>query len=420
MSGNIAITSNASNSTLNIPLSGTGVTAGTLSPNPSSLSFGAVQIGTGQNLSETVSNTGGSSLTITQATASGSGFSLSGLSLPLSLSAGQSKTFTVTFSPQTSGSASGNVALTSNASNPTLNIPLSGSGVTAGTLAANPASLNFGTVQVGNSSTLSETVTNSGGSTVTVSQLTVSGSGFSTNSVNTPFTLTAGQSLTFNVIYAPVSSGGSTGSLTVTSNASNPSLTIALSGTGSAPGTLAVSPSTLSFGNVIVGAQSSLTGTLTATGTSVSVSSVTVNSAEFTVSGLTFPLTVSAGQSATFTVTFAPQATGSATATASFASNASNSPAVESLTGTGTAAPQHSVDLSWTASTSTVTGYNIYRGSTSGGPYTKINNTLNSSTAYTDNSVQAGQTYYYVTTAVDSVGSESIYSNEVQAIVPTP
>ena len=420
VSGNVAITSNASNSTLNIPLSGTGVTAGTLSPNPSSLSFGSVQIGTGQSLSETVSNTGGSSLTITQATASGSGFSLSGLSLPLSLSAGQSKTFTVTFSPQTSGSASGNVALTSNASNPTLNIPLSGSGVTAGTLAANPASLNFGTVQVGNSSTLSETVTNSGGSTVTVSQLTVSGSGFSTNSVNTPFTLTAGQSLTFSVIYAPTSSGSATGSLTVTSNASNPSLTIALSGTGSAPGTLAVSPSTLSFGNVIVGAQSSLTGTLTATGTSVSVSSVTVNSAEFTVSGLTFPLTVSAGQSATFTVTFAPQATGSATATASFASNASNSPAVESLTGTGTAAPQHSVDLSWTASTSTVTGYNIYRGSTSGGPYTKINNTLNSSTAYTDNSVQAGQAYYYVTTAVDSAGTESIYSNEVQAIVPTP
>jgi len=65
-------------------------------------------------------------------------------------------------------------------------------------------------------------------------------------------------------------------------------------------------------------------------------------------------------------------------------------------------------------------GYNVYRGSQSGGPYTKINSALDASTIYTDSSVQAGQTYYYVTTAVDSNGVESAYSNQIQAPVPSP
>jgi fibronectin type 3 domain-containing protein len=89
------------------------------------------------------------------------------------------------------------------------------------------------------------------------------------------------------------------------------------------------------------------------------------------------------------------------------------------LTGTGAAPPQHSVDLSWNG-TSTVVGYNVYRGSQSGGPYTKLNSVLDASTTYTDSSVQAGQTYYYVTTAVDSSGAESGYSNQIQAPVPSP
>jgi fibronectin type 3 domain-containing protein len=116
---------------------------------------------------------------------------------------------------------------------------------------------------------------------------------------------------------------------------------------------------------------------------------------------------------------FAPQASGTASGTLGFISNASNA-INESLTGNGIAPLQHSVSLSWAGSTSSVVGYNVYRGGTSGGPYTKINSTLDASTNYTDNSVQAGQTYYYVTTAVDSTGIESGYSNQVQAVIPSP
>ncbi len=78
----------------------------------------------------------------------------------------------------------------------------------------------------------------------------------------------------------------------------------------------------------------------------------------------------------------------------------------------------HSVTLTWDASTSSnVAGYYVYRGSASGGPYTKLSSLL-SSDSYVDGSVQAGQTYFYVTTAADSSGDESAYSNDVQAAIP--
>jgi hypothetical protein len=81
----------------------------------------------------------------------------------------------------------------------------------------------------------------------------------------------------------------------------------------------------------------------------------------------------------------------------------------------------HSAALNWVASTSSrLAGYNIYRSTTSGGPYTKVNSTPISGTHYTDRSVQVGQTYYYVTTSVDFSGNESEYSNQTTAHIPSP
>jgi fibronectin type 3 domain-containing protein len=105
--------------------------------------------------------------------------------------------------------------------------------------------------------------------------------------------------------------------------------------------------------------------------------------------------------------------TGSVTIT----SNASNSPLTISVSGTGLVAA-HSATLTWSASTSIVVGYNVYRGSTSGGPYTRLNSSLDAGTTFTDSSVLSGQTYYYVVTAVDSNDVESADSNEVTAVIP--
>jgi hypothetical protein len=409
-----------------------------LKVNPSSISFGSVPVGSSATQSLVLGNTGGSSLTVSQASVTGSGFSLSGPALPLTLAAGQSASFRVTFAPKSSGSASGSLSLVSwtpilhgtngkhNGSNSTTaTVPLSGAGTSLSTastnpgqLVANPSSLSFGSVQVSSTNTLFETVTNTGGSSVTVSQATVVGMGFSISGLSLPLTLAAGQTLTFGATFAPQSGGSASGSISIGSNASNSTMTTSLAGTGMAQGQLAVTPTSTDFGSVTVGTSKTQAGTLSASGSSVTVSSATVTSAEFSLSGITFPLTIAAGQSVPFTLTFAPQMSGSASAISSFTSNASNS-AAETLTGTGAAPPQHSVDLSWNG-TSTVVGYNVYRGSQSGGPYTKINSALDASTTYTDSSVQAGQIYYYVTTAVDSSGAESSYSNQIQTSIPSP
>jgi len=82
----------------------------------------------------------------------------------------------------------------------------------------------------------------------------------------------------------------------------------------------------------------------------------------------------------------------------------------------------HGVTLNWGASTSqNVAGYNVYRGTTTGGPYTKLNTTgLITLLTYTDNAVLAGQAYYYVATSVDTSGNESGYSAQATANIPTP
>jgi hypothetical protein len=81
---------------------------------------------------------------------------------------------------------------------------------------------------------------------------------------------------------------------------------------------------------------------------------------------------------------------------------------------------QHTVDLSWKASTSSnVVSYNVYRGTVSGGPYTKLGSGV-ASTLYTDSTMISGKTYYYVTTAVNNAGQESTYSNQTTAVIPSP
>lgn len=79
---------------------------------------------------------------------------------------------------------------------------------------------------------------------------------------------------------------------------------------------------------------------------------------------------------------------------------------------------QNIVNLTWNASASQVVGYNVYRGGTPRGPYTKLNSALVVPTNYADNTAQSGQTYYYVTTAVNSDNTESAYSNQTEAVVP--
>lgn len=219
------------------------------------------------------------------------------------------------------------------------------------------------------------------------------------------------------VVTMLVTATGCGGGTSSASNPPGPTPTPTPSPTPAA-GQLALTPANMNFGNVTVGSNASQSGSLTAGSTGITVSSASWNGSGYSLSGITFPVTIPPGQSVPFTVKFAPQAAGLSTGNVSFTSNATNSPGSESLSGSGVM--QHSVALSWIASPSSIVGYNVYRGTQTGGPYTRVNASVQPTTSFSDTSVVAGATYFYVVTAIDSSSQESAFSNEANAVVPTP
>ena len=300
----------------------------------------------------------------------------------------------------------------------------------AGILTLSPASISFGSVTVGQTSpVLISTLTNTGNASLTITSDSLSAGDFNWGGKGTcnDSTLSPGASCTYSAKFTPTATGTRTATITIYSTASDSTVTLPLSGTGTTTttaGTLGVSPATLALGSVVVGTSGTASGTLTAGGSSVTVSAVSSNSSAFTVGGLSLPVTIPAGSSAAFTVKFNSQTTGAVTGALTFTSNAQSSTTVESVTATGASAPVHSVNLSWSASTSSnVTGYNIYRAAYASacGSYAKINSLLNTGTLYTDPAVVDGATYCYATTAVNTSNEESAYSNVVSNVqVPAP
>ena len=181
---------------------------------------------------------------------------------------------------------------------------------------------------------------------------------------------------------------------------------------------------TLNIGSAAVGSSGSASGSLTASGADVTVTAASTDNSVFTVGGLSLPVTIPAGQSIPFTITFSPVVTGAATAKLTVTSNAQPSTLTETLNGTGTSGSggsgsNHSVALSWNPSTSSgIAGYNVYRSSYSSscGSFARINGSLEANTVYTDSSVADGTSYCYATTAVDSSNQESTYSNIVSNV----
>jgi len=393
----------------------------------SNVAFGSVQIGSSLIKPAVVTNTGKQTVTISQATVSGIGFSFAGPNLPITVAPQQSVSLSPSFGPQSAGSVSGNLSISYSASwggkntthSSSVTVALSGTGCAAAYLTA-PSSLSLGSVAVGNSQTQALAISNSGGSSLTISGATVNGSGFNVSGLTFPYTLAAGDSASLFVTFAPSTTGTDNATLSLSSNALDPSVSVSLTGSGtSLSGTLGVTPGSMSFGSVTIGTTQTQSGIITASGGSVTLSSASSTNLVFTLDGLTLPITLSPGQSLPFTLTFAPTATGTASANISFFTSNSTS-ASETASGSG-ATIQHNVDLSWNASPDmSISGYNVYRGTVSGGPYAKINSALDSAVSYGDLTVQSGQTYYYVTTAVDSSGVESGYSSQVQAVIPFP
>jgi len=337
-----------------------------------------------------------------------SGATSSSYTTPATTSADNGAQFTVV-ATTTAGS------VTSNAATLTVN-PAPAPGIQV-----SPASINFGNTVVGSSLSQVLIITNTGTSTLSITQVAQSGAAFTVSGFSLPLNVNPGQQTTITVAFLPTSIGASAGNISIVSNAPTSPTSVALSGTGiAATLNLNISPTSLSFGSITTSTFSSPQNvTITNTGNSnVTISQISVTGAGYSITGGGAPVTLSPLQTLTLTALFSPTVAGSVNGSISIVSNANGSPASVSLSGTGVAPVQHSVALTLQAGTSTVSGYNVYRSTASGTGYIKLNSSLVSSLTYTDSSVQNGTTYFYVATAVDSGGTESSYSNEMQAVIP--
>ncbi|MFY9802600.1 MAG: choice-of-anchor D domain-containing protein [Candidatus Acidiferrales bacterium] len=317
-----------------------GSTAITLGLSPSSISFGTLTVGQSSTKTVTLTNTGTGILTISGISVTGPGFTASGPHLPIALSADQNTTISVLFKPTSSAADTGTITITSNASEPSMAVALSGTGTAAATsiLSVSPSSIAFGSVAVGSEVTKTVQLASTGTGSVTISGMTFSGAGVSVTGLALPATLAAGKDANLTVIYKPTSAGTLAGSVSIASNASDPSAAVGLSGTATTSPTsaLTATPSSITFGNVVVGTESSQTIRLANSGTaSVTVSGLAPSVATVSVSGLTIPMTLAPGASANFTAAFKPTAASSVSGKITVTSNASDASMPINLTGTG-------------------------------------------------------------------------------------
>ncbi|WP_242344183.1 choice-of-anchor D domain-containing protein [Anaeromyxobacter terrae] len=196
------------------------------------------------------------------------------------------------------------------------------SGAGAPAIGVAPTSLAFGTVSVGASATKTVTLTSTGTGTLTGGVAVAQGTSSEYSVSPATFSLAPGASQTVTVTYAPADTTSDTGSLVVTSDdAARPSVSVALQGTGTATAlpTAALSPASLDFGSVTVGASASQavqlqnTGVATLTVTSIARCGSPATSTEFGWTALPQPFTIAAGQSVTLTATYAPADAGADT-----------------------------------------------------------------------------------------------------------
>jgi hypothetical protein len=276
-------------------------------------------------------------------------------------------------------------------------------------------------------------MTGSGSDACTVTLTTAAGSGglsvgltSSNAAVTLPATVVVAANASSAVFTATVSSVTTAQAVTLTASAGSVSKSFALQLSATiASSQLTIRPSNLAFGNVTVNQASTLPVTLTATGmASVTVNSGTLTGPGYTMSGATFPVTLTPGLAVTLEVQFDPTIAGAAAGQLTIQSNSStNATSVISLSGTGENATSaaHQVDLSWNTPSSSpvpIVGYNIYRSTGSSSTYQLLNSSVDTQTTFVDLSVQSGSSYGYIVESVDSYGGESVPSNEVTATIP--
>ncbi len=322
-----------------VSVSGTGVTAPEIEVLPASLLFGSVTVSASSQKTFTIRNIGTAVLNISGITEP-EGFTVD-KSTGFTVFENDSQIVTVTFSPTTAKSYSGNIIIDNDDSDePGVIVSVSGTGVPAPEIEVLPASLSFGSVTVSASSQKTFTIRNIGTALLNVNSIT-SPDGFTVHP-STGFTVSENGNRIVTVTFSPTAVKSYSGNITINSDdPDEPQVTVNVSGIGSlllAP-EIEVLPASLSFGSVIVNTSSQKTFTIRNTGTAVlNVSSITAPEG-FTVDKST-AFTVSANDSQVVTVTFTPSEEWSYSGNIVINSNDSDEPQViVSVSGTGIPPP---------------------------------------------------------------------------------
>lgn len=186
--------------------------------------------------------------------------------------------------------------------------------------------------------------------------------------------------------------------------------------------TLTLQSTSVPFGDVTDGIPAYQSVTLTSSGTApVTVSAGSVSGTGYAISGVSFPLTLNPGASATLEIEFDPTTPGTAEGAVSLTSSSSaGTISTISLSGTGVA-PSYEVDITWNApadSSDSVVGYNIYRAVSGSSAYQLLNASYDSATSYADVTVASNTSYTYYVESVDAAGNSSSPSNTFSVSVP--
>jgi len=229
-SGNISVTTSLQGPAMMATLTGKGATS-LLSATPATVNFGSASEGNPSTQTLKLTDEGAESLVILSVSASGKDFSVSGLTTPQTLTPNQSVTLTAKFDPSSAGAETGNISVV--VSGGGVAIGLSGVGIAPSVqLVPSTTAVTFGNVTVGKTVTQQVTLNSMGNSSADISNITVSGSGYSLSGISPPIKLDPNQSAPLTVNFDPKAAGSQPGTVTIYSNAPNSPLTIGLSGDG--------------------------------------------------------------------------------------------------------------------------------------------------------------------------------------------
>jgi hypothetical protein len=310
---------------------------------PGSVTFASQAYGSSSSAQTvTVRNTGTITLTPSYVTASGD-FSETGNCAGSIVQPGQSCTIQVTFTPTQVGSRTGVLTIFANVTGGELTVSLSGTGASSGVFSLTPASVGFGSWEVGTTSTVLQVTANNSGSPALPYTSAITGA-FSIASNACGSSVPAVTSCNLTLTFTPTQAGAATGLLTFTDAFGTQ--TVALSGTGLAPPTDALSVSALTFPGTITGQLSTAqTVTLTNSG-GVSLTSIAVSvSGAFQQTNACTAI-LPANSSCAISVQFDPTVVGNHSGTLSVSDATRAQPQTVALSGVGIAPPAFGVSPS--------------------------------------------------------------------------